>query len=465
MKSINRIFKFLMATVFVFVALIAVMPAFASLFPPFIYENILGLGGGLTLMESAAAQTSDETVTTTVVDAASPRLLRPEISQLITKIRPDIFPLDTILREVGNVGKCDSREFKFYSSDVRGVQDTVTATKAQADALTMEIEVQNIHIWTIDDIAFFPEVLNNSSVPIRAQVLEVNTSTLVLTVGALNGVGDAGAGSGDYMPTVTEDKTLTRIGNAKDELAAQNTPYANLPSDTYNYVQIFMCQVEESFVNRQHNKEVEFNINDYRTDAIYDMRRSGELAMIYGYPKKDYWDPISNKRKDMLGGALHFITKTIAYFHDVTGTNATFNSWARQIFTGNNGSYQRLVFCGNRLVEWLMNVPSIQKQLLANKSEIIAGIKFKVIETYFGDLLIRRHQSFDDVTGFTYNGLVLDLENVERRFREPTHTTELTLDKTGVRRVNATRIIEAWTMAWRNPATHCWIVGGETPGE
>lgn len=457
MRPIRVIFKVLAAAVFVLVAAVALMPSLGGILPDTLASIIVG-GGGLSFaMATAAAQTVEGPVTTDKVDTAAPNLLRPEISQLITKIRPDVFPMDTILREVGNVGKCDSKEYKYYSTDVRGVNDEVTLAVPQADAATRAVEVQNLHIWLIDDVVLMPEVLNNKSEPVRAQV--VNKTATEIVIGALNGVGAAGVGDGDYLPTIPLATKLTRIGNAKDEIAAQNTPYANMPSDTFNYVQIFMCQVEESFVNLQHNKEVEYNINDYRTDAIYDMRRQAELAMLFGYPKKDYFDPVAGTRKDFVGGALHFVTKSIDYVYGTAGTNADFNSWARQIFTGNNGSYKRVLFAGNGLVEWLMNIPVVEKQLQANKSEIVAGIKFKLIETYFGDILVRRHQGLDDVEGYTYNGIVLDLENVERRFREITNSEKLELDKTGVRRVNAYRIVESWTMAFRNPETHAWING------
>lgn len=461
MRPIKVFLKFLIAALFVLVAAIVVEPCMASALPDFLAEHFKE-GVGSLAMASSAAKTVTETVETGDVDTASPNLLRPEISQLITKIRPDIFPLDTILREVGNVGKAESREYKFYSSDVRGVQDTMAAAHVQADVLTSNIEVTNVHIWTVDDVIFFPTITGGASAELRAQVLAITPATSLLTISAINGVGAGGSGDGDYLPTIADEAPMTRIGNAKNEIAAQNTPYANMPTDTFNYIQIFMCQVEESLVNFIHNKEVEWNINDYRTDAIYDMRRQGELAMIFGYPKKDFYDSVAQTRKDFLGGARHFITKTIAYVYGTAGTNANFNSWARTIFTGNNGSYKRIIFAGNGLVEWLMNIPVVEKRLDGAKSEVIGGIKFKVIETYFGDLLIRRHQSFDDVSGYTYNGLVLDLENVERRFREITNSEELNLDKTGQRRVTAFRITESWTMAFRNPLTHAWIEGSAT---
>ena len=134
MKPIRVFFKLLLAALFVLVAAISVEPIMASALPDYIAQY-LAEGTASLAMATAAAQVVDGTVTTDAVDAASTNLLRPEISQLITKIRPDVFPLDTILREVGNVGKVESREYKFYSSDVRGVQDTMAAGHVQADVL------------------------------------------------------------------------------------------------------------------------------------------------------------------------------------------------------------------------------------------------------------------------------------------------------------------------------------------
>lgn len=471
MKTIGTIFKFAVGLIFVFIALVAIEPS-AAMWLPDAVTNLLFGAGGLSMAAVAtpttAAQAAKETVTTTVTAAASPNLLRPEISNVITKVRPDIFPLDTILRKVGHVGKCDSREYKFYSSAVRGVPDVLTAEHTQADTETATISVTNIQIWLPDDVGFFPDVLDNDGAEIRFKVVSVDNSGSTIEIVAVNGVGSGGAGSGDYLPTLPTASKFSRIGNAKGEIDAQNTPYANMPTDTYNYVQIFMCQVEESLLDLQHNKEVEFNINDFQTDAIYDMRRMAEMSMIFGYPQQDVFDPVAQKNVDLMGGARHFITKTISYFTDVAGTNATFNSWGKTIFAGNNGSYTRMLFAGNGLVEYLMNIPVIEKQLDANKTEMIAGVKFKLIETFFGDLLLRRHQAFDDVPidateSYTNYGLVLDMDNVERRIRRPTETIELKLDETGQRRVKANRILEEWTVAFRNEETHAWIEGAATP--
>lgn len=457
----TNIFKLILGLAACFVALIMLAPSAFGFVPDGVMHFLNG-SGHINFAEVAAAtaagQAVEGTVTTTAAKAASPNLLRPEISNTITKVRPDIFPMDTILRQIGRIGKCDSREYKYYSSAVRGVSDTLTAAHVFAESDTSELSVTNVHIWLADDIAFFPGVTDNNQADLRVKVTKVDNTAKKITVVAVNGVGAGGLGAGTYLPAIDSGKKLTRIGNAKGEVDAQNTPYANMPSDTSNYVQIFMCQVEESLVESTHNKEVEYNINDFQTDAIYDMRRMAEMSMLFGYPKQDVFDPDAQKVVDLMGGALHYVTKTATYDATADGDDKVFNAWGKKIFAGNNGSYTRILFAGNGLIEWMMNVPSVQKQLASNKTEIVAGLKFKVIETFWGDLLVRRHQAFDDVDGYTYNGLVLDIDNVERRIRRATETEKLELNKSGQRRVNAFRILEEWTTAFRNPDTHCWII-------
>jgi len=463
MKTMKTIFKYTFGLLLLIMGAIAIEPSIINYLPDWL--GFMFNGDPLAILAStvgatAAEQAIGETVTISVGDAASDTLYRPKISKMITKIRPDQFPLDTILREVGMVGDCPSDTYKFYSSNVRGVTDTMTAEHTQADVKSAVIEITNAHIWLADDVGICPEITVDSA-EFRFKVMAVDTTGLTITILAINGTGASGVGTGEYVPALANATKLTRIGNAKGETDAQNTPYANFLTDTENYVQIFMCQVEESLVNAQNLKEVEWNINDFKQDAIFDMRRMAELTMLFGFPKKDLLDTIAMKKVNLMGGARNFITGEITYGHNTAGTNATFNSWCNTIFSGNNGSDRRYLFGGNDFMEWLMNIPVVEKRMAANQSETIAGIKFRVIDTVFGELYVRRHQGFTDLEEWSYNALVLDMNNVERRYRQATTTKKLNLDETGVRAVRAFRIQEHWTMAFRNEETHRWITDSD----
>lgn len=425
------------------------------------FTSVLGLVAGAGVVLAATAQaTIADAVTTEALGDASPNLLRPEISKLITQIRRDNFPLDTIMREIGKVSSISSNEWKFYQKDERGLQDKVTSKYTFLDALTADLTVDAAHMWAPHDVVLVPGVNGGDGKKLRALVSRVDISAGKITLTPINGRTSADASKpGDRMPAIADASLITRIGNAHNEVDAQTTPVEIAPYDTYNYSQIFMAQVEESLVAKRHLKEVDINIMDYKEDAIIDMRAQAENAMLFGYPKKEFYDPVLRKKLNLVGGADFFITKTKEYAKNTAIDNKTFNAWAKYIFTGNNGSDRRILFAGNTLLERIMNADIVRKQLEAKATEIVAGIRFNKIETGFGELLIRRHQIFEEIDGYTDNGLVLDMQHIERGYLEPTHTQVLDLDKTGQKRVDAIRILENWSMKFTNLDTHCWIIG------
>jgi len=461
----KKYFKLIANMAFMALAVIVFMGVCGVDFGSGIVNALIGGASGLVYgMAVSAAQAVGDTVTTETTAVASPDLLRNEISKAITKIRPDRYPLDTILREIGNVGSCKAWEYEYWTVDVRGVTDTCNGGYVKANTPTAKIPVSNLHIWGVDDNGIFPTVLGGDGTPLRFNVVARHASENKIEIVPLNGWNAAGTALGtssaNFVPTIGDEKPITRLAAAKSETDAQTQPYANMPTNETNFVQIQMAQVEESLINKMVNKEVDWGIMDYKRDAIEDMRRVAELQMLFGYKNKVY-DPVAQKYKHVMGGALQYITALTEW--DTTNgiQKSDFNAWGKVIFTGNNGSDRKIVFAGNGLLEALMNVELVQKQLESGKTEIVAGMKFKLIETTFGDLLIKRHQAFDDVYGYTNNGLVLDLEHIERRYLEHTQTKKLNLDETGTKRVDAQRILESWTMAFRHPDCHRWLKGVE----
>ena len=53
-----------------------------------------------------------------------------------------------------------------------------------------------------------------------------------------------------------------------------------------------MVQTEESVYEMFHNKEVQWNINDYKAASLYDLRMTSELSLIAGeiMGLQEIWD-------------------------------------------------------------------------------------------------------------------------------------------------------------------------------
>lgn len=419
----------------------------------------LATGGGYTIaVAGAAAGTAIQTpVTTAAADAASDELLMNTIQQKITKIRPDSAPLDTMMRMANQRVKVESWKTEFYSVETRGIDDTVktgfdTSASGTYDSSTNihTIELNNIHIWNVDDNILFRGINGSDSDDLVVHIVSKNASTSTVGVIALNGLGTEGV----ELPDIPISTACVRIGNSKNEIDAQTTPYAVMPQKEYNYCQIHMAQVEESVYEAMHAKEVSWGLQDFQVESIYDMRRSAELTSLRGYRAHKY-DPEGADYKFFSHGLTRYVTKEVTYTAGSVD-NDDFNSWANTIFSGNAGSARRILFAGNDFLEELATVSTYTKQVESKVSEIVLGIRFNVIETNWGILLVKRHPLFDNI-GWSDRGLVLDLNNIQKHVFKPMEIRKLDLQTSGIRKTNAYVIDETFCYVLTYPDTHCVI--------
>ena len=421
-----------------------------------------GLMGGIfgTGMAFAhpAGTTTSETSTTETISEGSPELLENYVSKKITELKPSASPLDTILREIGEATSVDSWEYEYYTIDQKGISDTVktefTATNGSAPENTvLEIYINTPHIWNVGDNAMFLDIVGAANKPLVVHIVDVVPAVSKLIVIPLNGTGT----NGFDMPQIIQGKKLVRIGNAKAEKDAQTTPYAAYPQKESNFCQIHMAQVEESVYAMLHKKEVSWSINDYRLQALYDMRRRMELTSLFGIKKKVY-DPIGRDHKYMSGGITRYITKGLSYSQAALTNNANsvFAGWGKDIFTGNSGSEKRVMFVGGTFNKDMISIPTVVKQIEAKNTEVVWGITFKKIDTGFGELLVKYHPLLDEV-GYTDKAIVLDVNYLEKIVFKPMSTTELELIKSGQKNAKAQQISECFGVITMYPDLHAII--------
>lgn len=420
--------------------------------------NALGvlIGGAGTVLAFAAAAgaVTQSTPDTVVAASASSELLLSTISKKITEMKPSATPLDTILRNINNTQKVNSWKTEWYSSDVRGISTTTAAPFDTSASGTVDstgkmhtITVTDIHIFSVDDNVLVQGVLGGDSKDLVVHIVAKTTSPKTITVIAVNGTG---AGEDD-IPDIPSGTTIIRIGNSKNENDAQTTPYTTFPQKTYNYCQVHMAQIEEGAYLALHAKEVNWDITDYRMQALYDLRRSYELTSLFGARGYKY-DPEGEDYKYFSGGIYRYADGSIEYTYGAL-TDKTFNSWARDIFDDNAGSDTRILFAGKDLMTEMASVSSIQKQIEAKGTEVKFGVKFNMIETNFGTLAVKHHSLFNRV-GWAAKGMVLDVNNIERHEFKPMSSTKIDLKGSGQKNADAYKIDEAFCIATRYPATH-----------
>ncbi len=427
--------------------------------------SFLGLSDGAIMAFAAVAgapagtivttdqEDPDGTVTTTEQMAKS-ELLENTVSQRITEMRPSSTPLDTIIRKNSIVVPIKSWETEYFAVDMRGIQDSVTEEldPIPEDDTATDIKVANVHIWTVDDVVKFNGLAGSDGYELVANVVDIDPGDKEIKVVFLNPKDHPDSGDD---PKIEAGQRVTRIGNAKGEKDAQTDPYAILPQLTSNYCQIHMAQVEESVYAKLHKKKVKWDIEDYKLQALYDMRRNMELTSLFGFKHK-FYDVTGKKEKYLSGGITRYIDKVLDYPSNGEIDNDIFVDWTKAIFTGNSGSDRRFLFAGDNLMAALNKVDTYKKQMEAKSTELVHGITFSLIKTSFGELLVKHHPLLN-FADWGDCGVVLDMNNIEKHVLKPMSSRTLDLIKSGQRNVNAYLVDEAFCLVLRYPETHALI--------
>ena len=420
------------------------------------------LAAGSGLVYGVGAVVAGDPVTVEAVKTGSPDLDMNYVSQLITEMRPAATPLDTMLRTINKASDIKSFVSDYYAVDTRSLYDTVKTayTKADDGQLTYDLVVNNISMWAADDTCFFRGVAGVDGLDLGCFIISKNISATTIKIQPLNGPAGAGTTAGEMIlpASIPINTRIVRGGPCKHELDAQTTPYAIIPVKDYNYMQIFMAQVEESTFQRIHQKEVNWSFSDYEAQNVYDMKATMEFSFLFGVRSK-FTDGVNAKERYATGGITRFITKSLEY--GLGGTdrsidNSTFVDWTKSIFTGNSGADTRILFGGDGLMANLMKVDTIIKQQEAKNVDVKYGVTFKNIETNFGRLLFKHHPLLDQY-GWGDYGIILDMNHIERHTFKPLTTRKLDLKASGTRNVDAVVIEETTGVICRYPDTHAII--------
>lgn len=414
--------------------------------------SILAIAASGTVVDNSVNATG--TVDTDASNTASPTLLTKSIRENITKMKPAATPVDTILREMGLVINIESWESEYYSVDSRGFTDAVSSSAqsnvGSAVGVSFDVVVDAVHIWNVDDTILFKDISGYSGTgDLVGHIKTVTVSTSTLTIVAVNGTGTYYTGN----PVIPAATVLIRMGNSKHELDAQTETYQILPQPVTNYCQRFMAQVEESVFQRIHKKEVKYDIEDYRMQALYDFKLSQELTILFGAKGRTL---VGTKYYHHMNGITKLVTGSSTYASVGGMVKGDIYTWSKAIFSLNSGSQKRYMFCGGGFLAEMSALEPVEKQMSATNTDMVYGITFNRVVTAFGELYVMHHDLLNSV-GWANKALVLDMANIEKHVFKPLETKKLELIKSGQRNADAYVLDETYTVATRYPATHCII--------
>lgn len=374
-------------------------------------------------------------------------LIHDPIDREIVKMYQSAIPIDQITR-MSPAQQVKGMRYWFYSADTRPIKGTITsaiAAGANPPAVTVTVDQSNILDWT--DVIIFPTVKGwdpvagsfTSDVPLHAYVVKGDGTGLILV--AINGQPQQDSGEGDVtvFPAIASGTAFVRLGHAASEGDVQTAPYTALPTKREQFMQIFKSQTLESTISLDSEREVNWTPTDTDELNIHNMRKEIELTYLFGV--KGYFRNDTTRRMvyttdgivpQILRNGRTWVWDEAAAANGPIDEDGLIDL-TKYIFTGNNGSSDRLMLAGSGFIAKIAKIPSIQKTLDANSVERVLGYSWHKIVTNFGTLHLMMHPLFDQVgDDFTNKAIVIDKQYLSKRVFRSMTRTQLDLITAGI---------------------------------
>jgi len=364
------------------------------------------------------------------------------LDQMMRRLPGRRKPVENILIEWAHVDKTPPR------------RDTVASAFGGETAGTLGvIDVDNANMWRPNDVVVTPDVTDAPILLIR----EVDNTAGTISVLGLPTVTTKTTAPQSYVdvPSFSEDQPLMRIANSKTEFDSPSKSRLTLPSLLFNYVHTFDAVVRSSD-HRIRTKN--YTVQDWsriRADNLVDFRRSIEYNSFFGKPSVTLDE--NGELRWTMGGILHYVKDNVLGYTPGSLTEGEIIDMHKEIFTGNTGSGNRVLFADAELATEIDKVMLNRMEHMPQRQ--IAGVMTTEFRTRTGVSYIVHHPGFDDL-GYTNFGVFVDLKHVHKGELQPTEKIELELKKTGQADGEAEQYIEKSTLEVGNTEPH-YIVKGE----
>lgn len=379
-----------------------------------------------------------------------------DVERKVMEYKPYQTPLLTLLSDQSG-GTTESWEHKYYAVDARGMSTTVTSASALSSSNTITtLLVADSSIFTMYNTVYFPAITGATKVNAGVFLMGIVTgfpASNQITIKLVNPHASTLAAS-DFTGV-----TVYRGGSAHNEIAASTTPWGIIPETDYNYIQIFMEQVEQSEFQKLMKKEADWGFNDLKRLAIEDFKIQRERAFLAGVRGVTNISVNGQtKRHYTCGGLLNDTGISVNSTFDLSNFVASPNLIVpvlKAIFTGNNGSKVRYMLGGEDIIEAMEQANYTDKQIMSKETETVMGITFTKLVSTFGTLMINYYEQLD-LLGKPKTALILDKANlyVTDLKGKGFNVRPIDYKSTGIANVDAAVIEQASTLLIKNKATH-----------
>lgn len=357
-----------------------------------------------------AGKTVNDLASITSISQANEDFFLSDVDRRVTRIRPMSTPVDQISR-YSKTSTATAMDFEYGSVGTRPVMTTLnTAVTAQASGMSISLDVVDAQMFDIDDTirvvgvkGYDEKGTTETTQDLVLCVCGKSQETNMPTVYAVNG--KSNGKQNIWVPAIAKGTKLIRMGKACGELDAKTGLFTNVPEMKTQYCQKFMAQITESTYKkiveeRKTGQKVDWNFSDLEEDAIYDMRLGQENSFLFGVKNKVVHTSKGNSQQWFTEGIWWQCGQDLEVGTVEGGvvqiTDNDLVDLAKDLFCGTGvGNKRKVVFAGSEFQAALAKIKS-DKYFLREKESVEAwNLKFKSVDTDFGELLVIHHELFD----------------------------------------------------------------------
>ncbi len=398
-----------------------------------------------------------QTIETTAQQA--PELLKNDIDQRLTKLRPMSTPIDQISRFT-QARPVNSMKVGYYALAMRDFEARTTANFMEFaindEEQEISLKVSKPSAFDVSETVMIGGIDDHEGAPMIFYVMSIDRAKMTINLRPINPFVDPDSGK-PKVPRIDKNSVVMRMGRAAGELDVQTGQYETLPEKKENYCQIFKTQIEQSTLLTRSNKEVGWTMSDQEEVAIYDMRLGMERSFLFGH-KAVFTDPAKKCEVYLTGGIWGQAGKEATYAADTISAKEWTEIMAKA-FTGHNSGKRKVLVGGTKLIERLslLTAESTQRVMMSEQKVSIWGMDFSEMVTKFGTLYVI-HSEVLDSCGHTDDGIIIDPEYLTKYVHTPFKAETLDLRTSGQRNTEAVVMTEISCLVLRHPQAHCRIV-------
>lgn len=497
MKKLFKITAYLMATLAV---ITLVLQGCGIEIPEFLSFMTIGTGGVSTAATLAGvSETPKGTPTDNPADVNSldkNKIITDHFIKMVVTMNKSRFPLETMSRKnTKNIRKASGQRIHYFSKEGKPLSDTIdssasgngASSSAPAKSFTyistgdgtasLWIKPSNPKLWKPNDTVLMraTEVYKNGDEMIIGGATKAeydtqffieakeNDAIKLVPTGGMRGK-NTKAGTTDFplyvMPGFTDSTVLYHMATAYNETDVKGDVYETIPEEEIQYTQRFFTQIEMTKYAEMEKKHINYGWEEIDRENIMAFRAEQEMTYWFGEKHVMNNGKVGGRRY-FTKGVTRCISKMLSYGKmtagDRTITKQQYTTWMKELFTGNSGSKDRVLFAGSTVIENIELLRETEKQISGRDvQETYLGIKCPTIESSFGRVHIVHTPLFDEA-GWSDRGVFLDMEYIERYEFDNFKARTMDMEKLNERKTTARFFEENSAMILRYSDCHAML--------